>query len=149
MREVRDFADCCQAHGQARRLFGLHFAAVVPDRSVGNRHKAGQSFSYNFHDPVFTEAFWGRNQKRLKRPPKPKKPKGLWKGLNLRRRNLVQKEKVLRKPHQSPLTLRRLARATRAFIHDVSCADPNMLNLLRSPEGAFPLRPSERLGQVL
>lgn len=28
-----------EAHGQARRLFGLHFAAVVPDRSVGNRHK--------------------------------------------------------------------------------------------------------------
>lgn len=28
-----------EAHGQARRLFGLHLAAVVPDRSVGNRHK--------------------------------------------------------------------------------------------------------------
>eukprot|EP00438_Fugacium_kawagutii_P016610 Skav236396 [mRNA] locus=scaffold29:316750:319641:+ [translate_table: standard] len=26
-----------QVHGQARRLFGLHLAAVVPDRSVGSR----------------------------------------------------------------------------------------------------------------
>eukprot|EP00435_Cladocopium_sp_Y103_P049506 s1543_g14.t5 len=30
---------CCQVHGQARRLFGLHLAAVVPDRSVGSKHK--------------------------------------------------------------------------------------------------------------
>lgn len=93
---------------------------------MGNRHKAGQSSSYNFHDFVPTEALWlRRNQKRSKGPPKPKKPKGSWEGLNWLRSILVHKEKVLRKPLQAPLTLRRQpARATRALIHNASCADP-------------------------